>query len=171
LNARVCSPSIRVLTRRDTVVAQVSNVEFGGSWSHVSKDASDRATDRSCGPDGTPSGQPGVIVTNLLRTRLLGPVSGQPWTDLMASEHAPDSSEFGCEGPLLRTTGSVGGVQAGDVKTSSQTSTTSFAIGEGEQALSIELSETGGSSWDGPDFSSEVAVFDNTAASTMEIRP
>ena len=42
------------------------------------------ASGRKCtseGADGTPSGTPGTIVTNLLATRLLGPVSGQVWTE------------------------------------------------------------------------------------------
>jgi hypothetical protein len=53
---------------------------------------------------------------------------------------------------------------------SSLTSTTTFAIGEGEQALYTELSETGGVSWVGPDASSEVTVASNTAAEKTEIK-
>ena len=127
---------------------------------------------RSEGPNSTPSGKVGVIVSNLLATRLLGPVSGKEvWTELASAEHQPYLYEFGCEGPLLRTSGSLAGVQGGDVNVSSLTSTTTFASGQGEQALHGELSETGGSSWIGPDPASEVTVASNTAASQIEIRP
>jgi alpha-tubulin suppressor-like RCC1 family protein len=122
------------------------------------------------GPNSTPSGITGVIVTNLLQTRLVGPVAGQVRTELTSSEHEPYMVEFGCEGPLFRTIGSLGGVQTGDVNLPSLTSTTTFAIGEGEQALYTELSETGGALWMGPDPSSEVAVAANTAAEKTEIR-
>jgi hypothetical protein len=131
------------------------------------------------GPNSTPSGIAGVIVTNLLDTRLLGPVEGQVWTELASAEHGPYVAEFGCEGPLLRTSGSVSGIQTGDVNVSSATSKTTFALptgektetSKGEQALSTSLSESGGSSWAGPDVSSLLAVVANTAASAIEIRP
>jgi hypothetical protein len=123
------------------------------------------------GPNGTPSGTGGVIVTNLLKTKLLGPVSGQVWTELASSEHEPYVSEFGCEGALFRTKGSVAGVQAGDVNVQSLTSTTTFASEEGEQGLSTERSEDGGKTWTGPQSSTLVTVATNTAASPTEIRP
>jgi len=132
------------------------------------------ASGRKCtseGPDSTPSGKAGAIVTNLLHTRLLGPVSGQVWTDLASSEHEPYSAEFGCEGPRFRTIGSLAGVQAGDIDVSSLTSTTSFSVEGGEQALSTELSEDGGKSWSGPYPSNEIAVATNASASSTEIRP
>ncbi len=122
------------------------------------------------GPNSTPSDQAGVIATNLLDTRLVGPVSGQVWTEFVSAEHEPYLSEFGCEGPIYRTTGSLAGAQAGNVNVSSLTSTTTFAIGEGEQALYTELSETGGASWVGPDASSLVTVASNTSASATEIK-
>jgi hypothetical protein len=123
------------------------------------------------GADGTPSGKAGVIVTNLLETRLVGPVSGKVWVQLISSEHEPYSLEYGCEGPLLRTIGSLAGVQGGDVGVSSFASTSTFASAEGEQALASELSEDAGAKWLGPDPSSEVTVATNTAASKTEIRP
>ena len=142
----------------------------------------DRVTFTSCetsgkqctseGPNSTPSGKAGVIITNLLDTSLVGPlVSGEVWTEFVSSEHKPYWFEFGCEGPLFRTIGSLSGLQTGNVNVSSLTSTTTFAIGEGEQALSTELSETGGVSWVGPDASSEVTVASNTSASNTEIKP
>ena len=126
------------------------------------------------GPDGTPSGKAGTIVTNLLRTRLLGPVSGQVWTELASSEHEPYLAEYGCEGKLYRTSGSISGLQRGDVGVSSATSTTRFSIEEGreaEQALFTGLSETGGKSWLGPDSSTLTMLASNTAGTSVEIRP
>ncbi len=123
------------------------------------------------GPNSTPSGKAGVIITNLLDTRLAGSVLGAIWTEFVSSEHEPYLLEFGCEGPLFRTVGLLGGVQAGNINVSSFTSTTTFATGEGEQRLETELSETGGLSWVGPDASSEVTVANNTAASKTEIKP
>jgi hypothetical protein len=123
------------------------------------------------GDDGTASGRTGVIVTNMLHTRLLGPVSEQVWIELVSAEHAPYLAEFSCEGSLLRASGSLSGVQSEDVGTSSMTSTTTFAVEDGEQALYTSLSENGGNSWDGPDASNLVAVAANTAASAIEIRP
>ncbi len=122
------------------------------------------------GPDSAPSHAAGVIITNLLDTRLVGPVSGQVWTELVSSGHEPYLVEFGCKGPLFRAIGSLSGVQAGDVNAPSFTSTTTFAIGEGEQALYTELSDTGGTSWVGPDPSTGVTVAINTGASKTEIK-
>jgi hypothetical protein len=126
------------------------------------------------GVDGTPSGSAGTIVTNLLHTRLLGPVAGQVWTELASAEHEPYSAEFGCEGPLFRTVGSLAGVQSGDVGAPSLTSTTSFSIEEekeAEQAVFTELSENEGSSWSGPESSTLVTRSANTSTSAVEIRP
>ncbi len=122
------------------------------------------------GANSTPSGKTGVIVTNLLRTRLLGPVEGHVWTQLSSSEHEPYAAEFGCEGTLFRTKGSLAGIQAGNVNMSSLTSTTSFAVEEGEQALATEISETAGKSWTGPDATSLTATASNTAATPTEIK-
>jgi len=123
------------------------------------------------GPDGTPSGRAGVIVTNLLRTRLLGPVAGEVWTDFTSAEHQPYLAEFACEGPRVRVAGALGGVQAGDVNVSSATSTTTFTGEEGEQALSSEVSETEGDSWLAPQPSSLLALAGNRSASAIEIKP
>jgi hypothetical protein len=123
------------------------------------------------GPNSTPSGKAGVIITNLLRNRLLGPVGTEVWTELVSSEHEPYSSEFGCEGARFRTKGSLAGTQTGDIGTSSLTSMTRFSLTEGEQAVSTELSENGGKSWTGPDPSTEAMTFTNTAAAPIEIRP
>jgi hypothetical protein len=123
------------------------------------------------GANGTPSGEPGVIVTNLLDTRLLGPVSGQVWTQLASAEHEPYVAEFGCEGKLFRTSGSIAGIQEGNIDTSSRVSTTTFAFESGEQALYTALSENAGKSWIGPDPANVVTVVEDTAASATEIRP
>jgi hypothetical protein len=126
------------------------------------------------GSSGTPTSQAGTIVTNLLHTRLLGPVSGQVWTQLTSSEHEPYIAEFGCEGHLYRTSGSISGLQGGDVNVSSTTSTTRFSIEEGkeaEQALFTGLSEDAGKSWLGPDSSTLVMLDSNTAGASIEIKP
>ncbi len=122
------------------------------------------------GPNSSPSTEPGVILTNLLATKLVGSAPGEISTQLMSSEHEPYLTEFNCEGSIYRVFGSVSGVQTGGVDTMSLMSTTSFAAGEGEQALYTEQSETGGASWVGPDASSLSAVATNMAASATEIR-
>jgi|GEM_PF-2394686 hypothetical protein len=123
------------------------------------------------GANGTASGEVGVIVTNMLDTRLLGPVSGQVWVEFVSAEHEPYLAEFGCEGLRFRTSGSLSGMQAEDIDSSSVTSTTTFAVEEGEQALYTSVSENGGTSWVGPDASNAVTLATNTAASHIEIRP
>jgi len=131
------------------------------------------ASGRRCsseGVDGTPSGQPGVVTTNLLATTLLEPVPGEVWVELASAEHEPYVLELACEGALLRVAGSLAGVQAGDVNKSSRTSTTTFAGAAGEQALYSELSEDGGSSWAGPDATTLTITTSNDAASVSEIK-
>lgn len=123
------------------------------------------------GTNGTPSGKAGVVDTNLLETTLLGPVSGQVWTELGSAEHQPYLAEFNCEGASFRTKGSVAGVQAGDVNVQSLTSTTTFSAEEGEQGLSTERSEDGGKTWSAPGSSILSTVATNMAASPTEIRP
>ena len=128
------------------------------------------------GANGTPSGTPGTIETNLLHTRLLGPVEHQVWTELTSAEHAPYVAEFGCEGPRLRTSGSAAGVQSGDVLKAGTASMTLFEAehGEtptGEQALATALSENGGESFGEAKPSTFGAEFANTSASAVEIRP
>ena len=122
------------------------------------------------GVDGTSSGQPGVVTTNLLATTLLEPAPGEVWTELASAEHEPYVLELACEGALLRIAGSLAGVQAGDVNRSSRTSTTTFASAAGEQALYSELSEDGGSSWAGPDATTLTITTSNDAASVSEIK-
>ena len=147
-----------------TTSAGVERVTFGGCEMSGRKCTSE-------GPDSTPSGQAGVIVTNLLRTRLLGPIAGEVWTDFFSAEHEPYLAEFACEGPRVRISGALGGVQAGDVNVSSATSTTAFTSEEGEQALSSEVSETEGSSWLGPQPASLLGLASNRSASAIEIKP
>jgi hypothetical protein len=131
------------------------------------------AAGRRCtseGSDSTPSGKAGVIVTNLLDASLSEPAAGEVLTNLTSGEHQPYLVEFGCEGPLYRTAGTLGGVQSGDIDVSSLTSATTFSAGHGEQALYSELSETEGTSWGGPDATSVQATAANTAASAVEIK-
>jgi hypothetical protein len=123
------------------------------------------------GTNGTPSGTPGAIETNLLATRLLGPVEGQVWIELASGEHQPYVTEFGCEGSLLRISGHVSGVREGDVGKMSSTSTTAFAAAQGEQLLFSELSENGGSSWAAAAASVLSVTLANTAELSAEIRP
>jgi hypothetical protein len=123
------------------------------------------------GANGTASGKAGEIVTNLLDTKLLGPVSGEVWTQLASAEHEPYFAEFSCEGKLLRTSGSIAGIQEGNLDTSTRASTTTFAVESGEQALYTSLSENAGKNWVGPDAANVVTVLENTAASATEIRP
>jgi hypothetical protein len=123
------------------------------------------------GPNSTPSGKAGVIVTNLLGTRLLGPVEENVWTEFSSAEHAPYSAEFGCEGTLYRTKGSLAGIQSENVDVSSPASETTFAVAQGEQALAAETSETAGKSWSAPYATSLLTIATNTAAAATEIRP
>lgn len=128
------------------------------------------------GANSTPSGQAGVIVTNLLDTRLLGPVFlNQVWTEFTSSQHEPYAMEFGCEGQLFRSKGSLAGAQSGDVNLMSTASATTISAAEvtndtGEQALVTELSENGGTSWGAAEPSSELDESSNTSASKIEIK-
>jgi hypothetical protein len=119
------------------------------------------------GANSTPSGTAGVIVSNLLDTRPIGTLTNV-FVQFTSAEHAPYSAEFGCEGAVFRTTGPLAGVQAGDVGAMSTTSTTTFALNEGEQALYTE--KQSGSSWTPPDPTTVTGTFSNTAASATEIR-
>lgn len=127
------------------------------------------------GADGTASGQAGVIDTNLLDTRPLGPVAAgagaEVWTELSSGEHAPYWAELGCGGSLFRLSGSLAGVQLGDLDVASPTSKTEFDTSDGEQALYTELSTSGGSSWTAPAVSSLLLTLANTSAPSTEIRP
>jgi hypothetical protein len=128
------------------------------------------------GANSTPSGTPGAITSNLLATRLLGPVTepnGEAlvWTELASSQHEPYVAEFGCGGPLLRIKGSLSGVQVANVGVSSATNATRFRVNEGEQALLTELSENGGSSWAGPNVTKVVTTLSNMTELPTEIKP
>jgi len=117
------------------------------------------------GSNGTASGTAGAIETNLLTARLLGPVAGQVWTELVSAEHQPYLAEFGCEGSKLRVKGSLSGVQGGDVGVASATGTTSFGPGIGEQALVSELSEAS------PFASVATLTLSETPELATEVRP
>ncbi len=101
---------------------------------------------------GTPSGVSGTIETNLLDTKLVDhgekaggykheePALNEAWTEVVSSEHEPYSSEFICGAEIiLRTHGSVSGVDTPVNAAPSTSSTTTFAVGEGEQALLTEV--------------------------------
>jgi hypothetical protein len=126
------------------------------------------------GTNGTASGEPGVIVTNLLRTRLLGPIahaSYNVWVQLLSGEHEPYLAEFGCEGERFRITGSISGVHRGDLGTPNASSRTEFSPEEGDQPLYVEGSNNGGQSWVGPDLATVVMSASNQSATPIEIKP
>lgn len=128
------------------------------------------------GLSGTASGTAGVIVTNQLRTRLLGPepnhiVTNSVWMQLLSGEHEPYLAEFGCEGQRFRIKGSVSGPQTGDITVASTTSQTEFSSEEGDQALIAEASQDGEKSWGAPAPATLVMTASNTSASATEIRP
>jgi hypothetical protein len=136
----------------------------------------------SAGENSTPSGKAGVIITNLLDSKLIdhgekGPSGGEPavgevWDNLISSEHEPYSSEFNCAGVVfLRTAGSISGAYtAGSVNVLSATSTLLFEKGKGEQDLETEaLTESG---WIGPAPSNEQVPGGATVTTTpaVEVR-
>ncbi|HLM86167.1 MAG TPA: hypothetical protein VK272_08285 [Solirubrobacteraceae bacterium] len=101
--------------------------------------------------NGTPSGTAGVIITNLLASKLVGhgekaggfkhqePLVGEVWDELISAEHQPYLDEFICGSQiLLRPHGSVSGVIA-PINVLSTSSTTTLALGQGEQALLTEV--------------------------------
>jgi hypothetical protein len=128
------------------------------------------------GANSTPSGKAGVIVSNLLATRPLGPVEGsEVWTHLASSEHEPYAAEFGCEGALFRVEGDLSGQQAENIGVMTTASTTTFKLttvfkGESEQALQTERSENGGSTWSAAEPSTLVMTVSNTSASATDIK-
>jgi hypothetical protein len=122
----------------------------------------------SAGENSTPSGTPGVIITNLLDSRLVdnpetitflngetntvettGPAVGEVWEELTSSEHQPYSSEFNCGGVVfLRTTGQDTGVIIGTLNAPTTSQETAFEAGKGADGLLTEvLTEAG---WAGP---------------------
>jgi len=138
----------------------------------------DRVTFRECkfeglecesaGPNSTPSGEKGVIITNLLDSRLVdnpetitflnaetnevetkGPAVGEVWEELVSSEHEPYSSEFNCGGAVfLRTKGQDTGVFTSGVNALTKTDKVAFEAGKGADGLLTEvLTEAG---WAGP---------------------
>jgi len=160
----------KVVCAAGTAVGEVTGLKAGTErMTFTGCEASGKKCS-SEGPDSTPSGKAGVIVTNLLDTSLIGPVNGAVWTQLDSAEHGPYALEFGCEGSLLRTMGALAGVQTGNVNVSSLASATTFASGEAEQGFDSELSEDGGTVWTGPDSTSAVLTATNTAAAATEIK-
>jgi hypothetical protein len=127
------------------------------------------------GAGGTASGTAGVIETNLLDTRLLGPVAtevgNEVWTELASAEHQPYWAEFGCGGSLFRLTGSLAGAQTEDINAPKAVSRTEFQTYNTEQELFSELSESSGTSWSAATASTLVLVLQNTAGPDTEIKP
>jgi alpha-glucosidase len=122
------------------------------------------------GPNSVPSGSAGVIDTSVLTVRLIEPSSGEVFTELESSPRYPYSSEFSCGGQIFRTMGAMVGAQAGNINVPSVSSTTTFGLSEGEQALYSELSTDGGATWAAPAASTEVAVASNTSTVPTEIK-
>ena len=112
-----------------------------------------------------------MIDTNLLNTRLLGPTEGQVYVQLLSGEHEPYIAEIDCQGTLVRLIGSTAGLQAGDIRTPSHSSSTLFETGLGEQTLAGELSRDDGEEWTGPDTATLTMLAANTTASETEIKP
>jgi hypothetical protein len=157
-------------------VGEVTGVKTGVERFTLTGCESEGKKCTSEGANATPSGTAGVIDTNLLDIRLLGPVGRtEVWSDFSSSEHEPYAMEFGCEGVLFRTKGSVGALQDDDIERMSSSSRTLFVplevpIAQGEQALYSELSESRGTSWEVDAPSAELGEVNNTSASSIEIR-
>ncbi len=109
---------------------------------------------QSRGPDSTPSGESGVIVTNELDVRLIDhgekaggyggrePAEGEAWEEIVSAEHQPYIAEFEQSGLVFeRWSGALSGVVT--TNNLSTTSTTEFSELQGEQALLAEASSTG----------------------------
>ncbi len=160
----------KVVCAASTAVGEVTGAKTGVERMTITGCEQSGKACASEGPNSTPSGKSGVVVTDLLDTRLIGPVAGEVWTQLLSGEHEPYVFEINCGGTQFRTIGSLAGVQAGDLNVSSLTSTTTFATLKGEQALYSELSSDGGTSWAGPDSSTWTMAATNTAASETEIK-
>jgi hypothetical protein len=136
----------------------------------------------SAGENSTPSGKSGVIITNLLDSKLidagekgpsgLSPATGEVWQSLTSSEHEPYQAEFNCDGVVfLRTIGTISGVYtSGSVNVLSTTSKQLFEEGKGEQDLLTEVKspETGGK-FIGPAPSNEQVLGGATVTSSIAV--
>ncbi|HLM86089.1 MAG TPA: hypothetical protein VK272_07880 [Solirubrobacteraceae bacterium] len=108
------------------------------------------------GGDGTPSGEAGVILTNVLDLTLVGhgekagghlhlePASGEAWSEIVGTKNGVGtgafSSEFVCGGEVvLHTNGSVSGVDSGVNGPVTTTNETKFALGLGEEGLLTQV--------------------------------
>jgi hypothetical protein len=118
---------------------------------------------QSAGPNSTPSGKPGVIITNVLDSKLvdfpekyvvvnqkfepeeIGPVEGEVWDKLVSSEHEPFSSEFECGGVVfLRTQGSdAGAYTKASLNHLSETAEVNFEDTHGQGLMTEALNEKG----------------------------
>ncbi|HXB16417.1 MAG TPA: hypothetical protein VNV44_11825 [Solirubrobacteraceae bacterium] len=128
------------------------------------------------GANSKPSGQSGTIDTNALDTRLLGPVtprgeSSQVWNEFVSGEHQPYLAEFGCGSALYRISGSVAGIERGDIGVMTSSSTLEFEPTGGEQAGVAEASTDGGKTWGAPSPAVAAATLTNAYASQIEIKP
>jgi hypothetical protein len=110
----------------------------------------------------------GVIQTPVLQGTLSSPKAGEASTSFV-NKAGPSfySSEFGCEGPLIRTKGFVSG-EDHPLNVTSTTGSETFANGVGVQALETELNA--GAGWLGPAPSLEETSGTNTYATAVEIR-
>jgi hypothetical protein len=107
----------------------------------------------SAGPESTPSGKSGVIITNLLDSKLIdyankaggylseGPVLGEVWQELYSAEHQPWLAEFNCDGVVfLRIDGAISGAYTfGSLNHLSITAGVLFEKDKGEQALAAQV--------------------------------
>jgi hypothetical protein len=174
-----------------------ANTDVGEYTGNTGKTDVDRVTFTGCsfeglpcqsaGPNSEPSGKSGVIITDLLDSRLVdnpetiaflnaetnttetkGPAVGEVWEELKGSQHANYSSEFECGGVVfLRTTGQDTGVvlNAGVMDKAQEVA---FEAGKGADGLLTEvLTEAG---WQGPAPSIEEAgIAKVTNESAIEI--
>jgi hypothetical protein len=125
----------------------------------------------SIGPDSTPSHAPGVIITNLLHSKLfdnpeklplttwepqIEPAIGEVWNELESAEHYPYIDEFNCDGEYgevvvaARVLGWIAGAYT-SASVNMMTKTTSIEFGlvpAGRQGLLIEVNVEG--AWEPP---------------------
>jgi len=175
-----------------------ANTDKGEYTGNTGKTDTDRVTFTGCsfeglpcqsaGENSTPSHEAGVIITNLLDSRLVdnpetitflnaetnteetkGPAVGEVWEELKSSEHEPYSSEFECGGVVhLRTKGQDTGVLK-IIGTMSKSQEAAFEAGKGADGLLTEVNT--GEGWIGPAPSIEEAgVASITNESAIEVR-